>query len=125
MVFPITKGMEGMVISRWAFTITIGNMVMANTTDRTMPRRTTAMTTAFGQTSNEMDISRTTGIVYVIKVNLPRDLTPEFTRLSQVMSMTLNVQLPLILRSAWRRRLHLHQSHQKNYISLSNHRKRI
>ena len=63
MVPTITKGMEGMVVSEWAFTIAIGNMVLAITTDRIMPRRTTASTITIGPILNEMDISRTVGIM--------------------------------------------------------------
>ena len=35
---PITKGMAGIVISRWASTIAIGNMVTATTICRIIPR---------------------------------------------------------------------------------------
>ena len=57
------KGVAGMVISRWVFTIAIGNMVTANIMDRIMPRRTAAMTTDIAPILNEMDITRTVGIV--------------------------------------------------------------
>ena len=63
MVLPITKGVEGMVRSRQAFTIATGNMVMVITTDRIIPRRTAALLTANGPISNEMGINGTVGIV--------------------------------------------------------------
>ena len=63
MVNLFTKGMEGMVISGWAFTIAICNMVMAITIHRIMPRQTTAMATNIGPILNEMDTIGTEGIV--------------------------------------------------------------
>ena len=47
------------------------------------------------------------------KRNILQDLTPEYMRLSQVVSVILSVWLPLILRSTWMRRLLIHQTHQK------------
>ena len=52
MVPPTMKGMEGMIISGWAFTIATGNMVIATTIGRIMPRRTTALTIAIRPVSN-------------------------------------------------------------------------
>ena len=63
MVPPIMKGMEGMVISGWAFTVAIDNTVMAITIDRIMPRRTAALTITIRPTLNEMDTSGTVWIV--------------------------------------------------------------
>ena len=115
MVIPITRGMAKTVTSRQLFLIATGNMVTPTIIDRVMPIGTAAMTTNIRLTINRMDITATAGTLYVIgesNCNL-QDPTPEYTRSNQVVSVTLSVQLPLISRNTWMRRLLLHQSHQK------------
>ena len=63
MVPPTMKGMEGMVIRGQVFTVATGNMVMATTIGRIMPRRTAVVTITIGPVSNGMDINRTVGMV--------------------------------------------------------------
>ena len=119
MVIPVTKGMASMVTNRQVFPITIGNMVMPTTTDRIMPIGTAAMTTDIGLILNVMYTTGTAGTRYIIRVTISRGLIPEYTRLSQVVSVTLEC----LVASDFEEHLLLHLSHQKTSLHLSRHHK--
>ena len=91
------------------------------TIDTVMPIGTTSMNKDIRLTIDRKDITGTARTLYVTTENILQNLTPEYTRLSQVANVILSVQLPLISRNTWMRRLLLHQTNQKTSLPLSRH----
>ena len=118
---PILKVMVGLVKGGWVFTMAIASMVMAITINEMNPIRIAAWTITIRHLLDTMVTNRAVGVVQVTRTVLPKDLTPGFTRLSPVVSVTQSDQLHLTLRSTWRKKLSLHQSHQKTKLPLSSH----
>ena len=102
-----------MVRGTWAFIMAIGGRPMAITTTRSGPIRTAAQTIAMGHLPDIIVTTGAVGLVQVQSMVLTRGLTPGSMRLSLAVNVTQTAQLYLTLRCTWRKRLILHQSHQK------------
>ena len=93
--------------------LAIGRMVQLPMINTVMPIGTASMTKDIRLTMDRKDINWTARTLWVITENMLQSLTPEYMRLSQVANEIPSVQLPLILRNTWTRRMFLHQTYQK------------
>ena len=91
--------------------LAIGNMVQLPTINTVMIIGTTKMTKDIILTTDRKVITGTTRSLQVITGNTLQSPTPEY--MSHVANVILSVQLPLILRNTWMRKIFLHQTHQK------------
>ena len=93
--------------------LAIGNMAQPPTINTVMPIGSAIMTKDVILTVDRKDITGTARTLQVITGKMLQSPTPEYMRLHHVANVILSVQLPLILRNTWMRKMFLHQTHQK------------